>query len=294
MVIPIARALMPFLPERTGFRLAVGLASLPRRLALKTEDRRVLEAATPFEFGAGPRRLAWRWGAGPAVVLAHGWGGCGGQMVRLAEAVAGAGFEAVVFDGQGHGRSAGRRIGFRRLTEDLIELDEALAGDVAAWVCHSAAGLCLAVARMRAGLHARRMVFLATPRGPYIPIKELVRHLNPGTGVLERCREYYAGEFGMQWEEMDQCAAFVNRGNSELLLIQDCDDPRIEPGDAERIASVWGQRAAVVHTVGLGHLKVLWSEEVARKVVEFLGGMENSGDPKATLGTRAQGQVKLS
>jgi len=275
MLIPIVRALMPLLPERTGFRLAATLASLPPRLALKPEDRQVLDQATRFEFGAGPRRVAWRWGAGPTVVLAHGWGGRGGQMVKLADTLARAGFEAVVFDGQGHGESAGRRIGFRKLIDDLTALDQALDGNVAGWVCHSAAGLCLAAARIRNGLNPRRLVFLATPRGPYIPINELSRHLKPDEGVLERCRAFYAGEFGMRWDEMDRCAAFANHGDAKLLLIQDRDDPRVDDGDAERIATAWGN-AKVVHTNGYGHLKILWSEEVTESVLDFLSRADSS------------------
>ncbi len=269
MLIPIARAVLPLLPDRVAFQVSVALASLPPRLSLKPEDRQVLEAATRFEFGTDPRRVAWRWGTGPTVVLAHGWGGRAGQMVKLADAIAKAGFEVVVFDGQGHGDSWGRRIGFRRLIDDINALDQALAGDIAGWVCHSAAGLCLAAARIRHGLNPRRMVFLATPRAAYIPINELTRHLNPRDSVLERCREYYAGEFGMSWDDMDRGAAFANQGDAELLLIQDRDDPRVEDGDAARIAAIWGN-AQVLHTEGLGHLKLLWSDEVARAIITRL------------------------
>lgn len=269
MLIPIARSILPLLPERAAFRLCITLASLPPRLPLKPDDQRVLDAAERFEFGTGLRRVAWRWGAGPAVVLAHGWGGRAGQMVKLADAIARAGFEAIVFDGQGHGESEGRRIGFRRLIDDLNALDDHLGGDIAAWVCHSAAGLCLAAAQIRFGLNPRRLIFLATPRGPYIPINELKRLLRPRDAVLERCREFYAGEFGMRWEEMDRCAAFVHHGDAELLLIQDRHDPRVESGDAERIAKTWGN-ARVLHTEGLGHLKPLWSGEVMKAVISEL------------------------
>jgi pimeloyl-ACP methyl ester carboxylesterase len=204
-------------------------------------------------------------------------------MVKLADAIAQAGFEVVVFDGQGHGESPGRRIGFGLLIDDLNALDEAVAGDIAAWVCHSAAGLCLAAARIRYGLNPRRIVFLATPRGPYIPINELTRHLNPRDSVLERCREYYAGEFGMTWDEIDSCAAFANSGDAELMVIQDLDDPRVEDGDAERIASAWGN-ARVLRTDGLGHLKLLWSDSVVRAVTAMLLTADRIGHPgQATL-----------
>jgi len=269
MLISFARAIMPALPERVAFRLAVYLASLPPRLPLRPEDREVLAAATRFEFGLSPARVAWQWGNGPTVVLAHGWGGRAGQMVKLAAAIAASGYRVVVFDGQGHGESQGMTIGFRRLMDDLAALHDTLQGDVAAWVCHSAAGLCLAAARQRLGLTATQMVFLATPRGPYIPINELQRHLRPRAAMLDRCREFYAAEFGLHWQEMNRGAAFADGGNIGLLLVQDRDDPRIDQGDAEQIAAVWGD-AEIMHTDGLGHLKVLWSEQVLRKVVDFL------------------------
>ena len=269
MLVPLTRAMMPLLPDRLAFKLAVTLASLPPRLPVKTEDRQVLDAAKRFQFGHDPQRVAWRWGSGPTVVLAHGWGGRGAQMVKLAAAIANSGYEVVVFDGQAHGESPGRKIGFRLLMDDLMELEIALYGNVSAWVCHSAAGLCLAAARIRFGMNPRRLVFLATPRGPYIPINELHRHLRPRASVLDLCREFYAAEFGMLWQEMNRCAAFTNGGDAKLMLIQDRDDPRIDTGDAESIAASWG-KAEIVYSNDLGHLKVLWNVEVTQKVIEFL------------------------
>jgi pimeloyl-ACP methyl ester carboxylesterase len=266
---------MPLLGDRIGFRLAVLLASLPVRLPLRPEDRRVLESAVRFKFGSAPGCVGWRWGRGPTVVFAHGWGGRAGQMVKMADRVARSGFEVVVFDARGHGDSSGRRIGFRRLIEDLDALDDYLAGHVAAWVCHSAGGLCLAAARELTGLNPRRAAFLATPRGPYIPINELSRHLAPREAVLDRCRAFYAGEFGMSWNEMERGAAFIDGGTAELLLIQDHDDPRVDRTDADRIAALWGN-AEVVRTRELGHVKPLWSDEVARTVVDFLMRAEPS------------------
>ena len=273
MLYSIARTVMSLLPDRAAFQIAILLASLPPKLSLRPEDRRALDAAKRFEFGSGVRRVAWRWGHGPTIVLAHGWGGRAGQMVKMADAIAKAGFEVVVFDSQGHGESDGHRIGFGRMIADLRALDEALHGDIAAWVCHSAAGLCLAASQLCLGQKPQRLVFLATPRGPYIPINELKRHLKPRAGVLDRCGEFYASEFSMQWDDMDQCAAFIDHGDAELLLIQDRDDKRLQANDAERIADAWGN-AQILRTDGLGHLKPLWSDDVMQAVIGFLKSNE--------------------
>src|SRR5688500_18860773 len=55
------------------------------------------------------RVAAWSWGRGPAVLLAHGWGGAAADMAPLAERLQAAGYRAVLFDFPAHGHSAGRR-----------------------------------------------------------------------------------------------------------------------------------------------------------------------------------------
>src|SRR2546427_9245441 len=100
--------------ERTapvlGAALAERLFFTPPRSALAPAVRDLLETGDAFRVCVdGQRIAAWAWGRGPAVILAHGWGGSGG---RLAAALAAPFFESgvsvITFDAPGHGLSRGR------------------------------------------------------------------------------------------------------------------------------------------------------------------------------------------
>lgn len=274
MLIPVARTVLPILPDALAFALTRTLASIPFRAPIRAEHRGALESGQPFRFGRTVRKFAWTWGEGLPVVLVHGWGGRAAQMTTMAGAVAGLGFRAVVFDVRGHGDSPGRRIAFDHFIDDLAELDDELDGSVYAYIGHSAGGLCMMAARRLRGLAAQRYVCLCAPRGPYIPINEIRWRLKPRESVIERCRQFYAEQFESDWHRLDTAEAFawdaqLDR-DSRLLLIADNSDSRVDPADVERICRVWPS-AERFGTGGLGHSGPLWDAETIERVGDFLG-----------------------
>src|SRR5262245_31924667 len=81
----------------------------PPRRARPPEEMALLGRGTRFAVSVGGERLAaWRWGEGPAVLLAHGWGGRGGQLRAFVAPLVDAGFQVVAHDAPGHGASPGR------------------------------------------------------------------------------------------------------------------------------------------------------------------------------------------
>src|SRR5262245_10956778 len=74
-----ARTLSALAPE-TAARLAERWFLTPPRHRRPAAEVALLERAHARPLFAGGRRLAmWKWGRGPAVLLAHGWGGRGSQ-----------------------------------------------------------------------------------------------------------------------------------------------------------------------------------------------------------------------
>lgn len=279
MLIKIARTILPLFPEKTAFAIARTLAGMRSSPPLKDEDRAVLENARRFEFGDDLKRVGWTWGDGPLVVFVHGWGGRGGQLVKLADKIASSGYRVIVFDALAHGESAGRTISFRNFIDDVSLLDDTLDEEVYAWVCHSAGGLCTLAARLLKGLHAPHYACISAPMASYIPVNEIQNLLKPRKGVIERCKRFYSSDFEMSWEELHEGSAFVKTGDSDLLLIYDRNDPRVEHEDAERIQAVWPD-AQVIKTDGFGHVKALWDPGIAGDVVKFLdAGREATAHP---------------
>lgn len=266
----LVRPLLPLLPTSAAFTLVCTLASIPGRPALKARDHAALAAATRIPFGgAGRRKTAWAWGAGPTVLLVHGWGGRAAQMAPLAQYLAARGFRAVAFDVTAHGSAQGRRTSFRDFIADTAELAAHLGTELHACIGHSAGGLGMMAARERAGLRAARYVCLCAPLAPYVPVESIEQMVAPPPAVLARCVDYYAGQFELPWPELAQGRVYQPRPGERLLLIYDHDDPRVRHGDGERIRARWPD-AALLKTHGLGHNGPLWNAAVHEAIADFL------------------------
>jgi len=126
---------------RLGAALAERLFFTPPRSALAPAVRDLLETGDAFRVCVdGQRIAAWAWGRGPAVILAHGWGGSGGRLAAaLAAPLVESGFSVVTFDAPGHGLSDGRLSSMPQFARALHAVGDA-AGSVFAVVAHSMGG----------------------------------------------------------------------------------------------------------------------------------------------------------
>lgn len=260
---------MPLLPKNVQVSLAGFIASFVSSPSLRDDNREVLSRAKRFQFGDNNRKVGWTWGEGPLVILVHGWGGRGSQMVPMAKYLANHGFEVAVFDAAAHGESRGWRVSFRDFATASAELVEVLDQSVHAFVGHSAGALGVMAGRRFESLQADRYVCLSAPRAPYVPIQILGNVLNPSEEVLDRLKTYYAQQLDLSWDEVDRCKAFEYMGQGRLLLIYDENDDEADPKDAERIQEVWPS-ATIIKTSELDHNQVLWDEDVFGEVCEFL------------------------
>ncbi|HEX2203392.1 MAG TPA: alpha/beta hydrolase, partial [Longimicrobium sp.] len=152
---------------RAAERQAASLFLTPRR---KRHAGRALEDAAAGWYAltvrdGGAEVAAWSWGAGPAVLLAHGWGGSAADMAPLAGALEGAGYRAILFDFPAHGRSAGRRTSMVEWLRAMRAMAAAV-GPLHAMVGHSFGGAAVALALAEAGVEARGAVLLAPAAGP--------------------------------------------------------------------------------------------------------------------------------
>ncbi|MGM0564269.1 MAG: alpha/beta hydrolase [Pseudomonadota bacterium] len=261
-------ALIERLSPRLAARLAVFLASRPRKHERKPRELEQLQSAERIEFtgSRGRRCVAWAWGEGPTVIVAHGWESRGSQMATMAMAIAEAGFRAVAIDFAAHGDSEGRSVSFVDMGNDTLALARQL-GEIEAFVGHSAGGVLSMAARER-GFHAKRYCTIGSPTAPYPAVNGIRKILRPTEATLEACRAEFARGFGASWDEVAAGRAFSNP-QGELLLIFDRDDGEVDHHQAELIAGVW-PGAKVIKTEGLGHRRLMWHPTVIEAVVAFL------------------------
>lgn len=244
------------------------LASMPRRYSRPPRELDQLAKATKLTYTntKGKTNVAWSWGEGPKVLLAHGWESRGSQMATMAMAIAKAGYQAIAMDFSAHGDSPGKTVSFRLIVDDILSMQEQY-GAFHAVVGHSAGGV-MAMAARTEGLKANCYVVLGAPMAPYPALNAIQKLLKVRPKTLEHCKTLFAKQFDMDWATLEQGDIFRN-GDAPLLLIYDSVDKEVPMSQGEAIHERWGQ-SQLIKTKGLGHLKLMWAPEVLNAVTRFI------------------------
>jgi pimeloyl-ACP methyl ester carboxylesterase len=247
-------------------RLAQQIFFTPPRTAIREGERAVLARGTTFTVEVGGRRVAgWAWGEGPAILLAHGWGGHAGQMTALVAPAVAAGCRVVALDLPAHGASEGR-------VSSLVHFAAALSRAAALWqpvqalVAHSfgAAAGTFALSR---GLPARRAVFFAPPSR----FDSIWTRFRAAAGVSDEVwrRLMRSAE---SWLEVsfDGIAPvdLAPRIHLPLLVLHDRGDREVPFAEGAELARTW-PGAVLESTEGLGHLRLLKDPACIARALQF-------------------------
>ena len=257
-------AVSPQLAGQWAYRLWFGTHRFaePKR---ETQWREQANQFTlPHEYGP---IAVYSWGAGPTVLLVHGWNGRGTQMGGLAARLVDAGYRAVAFDAPGHGRSPGYCSTIFRIV-DAVEMITNEVGPLKGIVTHSFGAMVIARA-LREQLTTDKVVCI-NPATQLSLLKETfygMLRIAPGTQrVFEQLLEKNYGA------DIDNViSADVNAAELSIpaLIIHDKDDSEVPWQQGELLADAW-PGARFVLTQGLGHTRSLRDNETIQKVVSFI------------------------
>ena len=289
-LMPLARAanralshLAPELAARAAERLFLTPPRPPRR---QTEiDLLGTARARPMRVGA--RRVeTWVWGAGPSVLLVHGWGGRGGQLGAFVEPLATRGFSVVTFDAPGHGASDAGLVTIPEMTDAILAV-AAARGPLAGLIAHSV-GATAATRALYEGLDAGAVVLVGPAADLVSPSVRFAAALGFTPAVRERMRQRIEARVGRSWSAFD-AAALAPSLDAPLLVIHDRGDGEVPWQHGLAITHAW-RGAGLLMTDGLGHRRILRDPDVVAAAVAFVNartadrGVRTSAatDPQAT------------
>jgi pimeloyl-ACP methyl ester carboxylesterase len=217
---------------------------------------------------SGGELAVWEWGpaAAPTIVLSHGWGSRAGRLGALANALVGAGFRVLAYDGPAHGASSGRFASLPEFARALRAVGEA-AAPVYGLVGHSLGGAAVALA-LGDGLPAERVVLIAPPADVRVFSDIFAETLALPRAVQERMHRNLRARLRVDWADL-HIPSLVTGLRPSALVIHDRGDLDVPFDHAERIVRAWpGSR--LLPTTGLGHRAILRDPAVVRQVVEFM------------------------
>lgn len=249
-------------------RAAERLFFTPSRHRAPARERAVLRTAARewIEF-RGKRIAVWRWGRGPAILLAHGWSGRGGQLTSFVEPFVSTGFSVLTWDAPGHGRSEGGRSDLLEFAA-LIDLLARRESRVRAIVGHSLGGAAAVIA-CAGGAPAERVVLLGASADPADFFRWFLGIVGFDDVRSAATMARIERKFVFRWTEANVLRLASSLGHIPTLVVHDREDAEVPFGDAEEIARAW-PGARLLATSGLGHRRVLRDPAVVTAVGRFL------------------------
>jgi pimeloyl-ACP methyl ester carboxylesterase len=202
----------------------------------------------------------------PKVLLVHGWAGDAMQLRAIGDALAADGFEPILLDFPGHGRSGGWRSTLPQFVRALFAVQARL-GPLHAVVAHSLGALATAHAAAR-GLAARRLVLVSPPIGPSLFIHGFATSFGLGPATARRMREAIQQREGVPLEQFEP-GWLGEHVSQPTLLLHDRADRAAPLAAAQQLARAL-PLARLQVTEGLGHRRILADEQVASAVIAHL------------------------
>lgn len=249
-------------------RLAHYLWYRPQRLALAPREFSVLTEAQHHPRTLGSETLSvYEWGAGPTVLLVHGWSGRTAQFSEFIAPLARAGYRVIGFDAPAHGRSSGRATNLPEISATIRALSESY-GPLHALVAHSF-GVACTLHALHEGLRVNHVVGISPPA----TIEHLYRVFSERLGLRPAARagarRLFEARFGA-----DVWSAFapieLARGlTTAALIVHDRNDREVPYTDGAALAAAW-PGAELVLTDQLGHRRILSDPGVIQATVRFI------------------------
>lgn len=256
-------------PHLTG-RIALNLFLTPSKRPISANANTLMTQATRHTLTHGSRKLAvYEWpGAGPTVLLIHGWGSNSSGMRGFVRPLLIQGFRVIALDAPAHGNSSGKQTNVLDYGGAIQTVIQAL-GPVYGIVAHSfgAAATLFTLVR-EPSLNVQRVVSLGAPSR----LKEMVdiwtEFVGMSQAAAEQMQQRLVDRVGVPLENLavaNAAAALTIPG----LIIHDQDDTVVSYTNALAIQRNWS--GAILYTTrGLDHRGPLQDRMVLRRVVTFL------------------------
>lgn len=244
----------------------------PRR-RLDAEDEATLARARRSRLPVGTGEIEvyeWGEGAGPRVLVMHGWGSHAPRFSAFVEAFLARSWRVLAFDAPGHGRSTGEG---SSLLQFRAALDAVVAahGPVEAYLAHSLGALALALRLGDPQVRdaARAAVLVSMPRDASWLMEAYLDAIGASAHVRELVRRGFRKRYGVDISALSGLERAHAIG-CEVMVVHDEEDESVPAGHGRELHERLGGRGVLRLTRGLGHNRLLRDAATVEAVAAFL------------------------
>lgn len=208
----------------------------------------------------------WSWGMGPKILLIHGWDGRGSQLGFFVEPLVNAGFQVIAIDGPAHGDSPGQRTNLGEFARKLLDIEVEL-GQPYGVIAHSFGGPAILVAIDR-GFSLNKLVLISAPSELQDLFNRFHQLMQLSSKARKHFQDYIEETAKIKLNEIS-LRNILREIQQPILVIHDKNDEEVPYEDALKLTEGLKEYDHLF-TEGLGHRRILKSEQVLNKVVGFM------------------------
>ncbi|MFT6123221.1 MAG: pimeloyl-ACP methyl ester carboxylesterase [Oleiphilaceae bacterium] len=248
----------------------------PNRYAIKAWEQEAEKAGTRFNLSEEVSAIRWSQnentddgkssGNGKQILLVHGWESRATQMYGLVKGLVKQGYTIFAVDMPGHGHSSGETSN-AYLFSQTVKLAQQELGHFHAIIGHSMGAGAAAIA-VGQGVTTDKLVLISGPSS----IENVLRRFSCFVGLNKKTTNKFLGFIGhyvgVSASELD-ATKLLQACDIPALLIHDEHDIEVPVTESTRLAPVFNDSELFV-TQGLGHRRILKSDEVFAKINSFV------------------------
>jgi pimeloyl-ACP methyl ester carboxylesterase len=236
-----------------------------------------MQSGQQFEITVNDQKLVcWKWGAGPAVIFAHGWNGRGIQFYPFFDKLIKKGFSVVTFDGPGHGESEGKTSSYFQMTDAVRALINHLSPDKIQGIVGHSFGASATINSLSKEKIQIPVVLIA----PAIKLKEMLQKTIQIHGVpniiFKSLITEYEKKYGYHFHN-DNPYNLLKTFNLNALILHDSEDPVTPFSVSQKSANLYDS-INFTATNGLGHIRILKDDAVINKTIAYLNTFNSEND----------------
>ena len=259
---------------------ALSIYSTPRRTN-KRRHEEILQSAgvynipftDPISDKAGSLR-AYQWGNyGPKVLLVHGWESKAATYRNWIQPLLRHGYSVIAYDSPAHGRSSFKTNNLVRNGEALKAILEyfSLKDEIKGIVAHSFGASTVAVLMTHNELpqYLDKIALISMLPDFSGEFKRFTATTNISGKTESQLRNLIEKRLHKRVEDFDLTNNFNKITHEKMMIVHDYQDQLIDIALLKKLSNLWTQ-PQYFFTNGLGHFRILKSEKVIDRIIEFL------------------------
>lgn len=258
----------PSLAERMALRLFL----TPPRHGIPKWQQYYVGRAKQSTISVGNKTIKlYQWGAGPAILLVHAWGGRGSQLSAFVDPLVNAGYSVMALDGPAHGNSSGKQT-------DMFEFAAAVhaAANVAhplhAIIAHSFGAACTLLSLREHRFATPKLILIGCPATAIGVTEDFAEKLSISKQIVDGMRKQLEKKYKNRWKWEDlSLVEMIKDTTIPTLIVHDSEDHEISYSQALELKNA-GDTSGLFTTKGHGHRRILRAPEVIEKCLKFIQG----------------------